>query len=90
MALARLAVIVCTFCLLLTSCESAQSHRESVEDTKGDRVTVVTVQRQIRVGMSGAEVARVATDLARWPGGWPMSGHVVAPGAPNDHAKKKA
>ncbi len=41
-------------------------------------------------GLRADQVARVATDLARWPGGWPMSGNVVAPGAPNDHAKKKA
>ena len=59
MNLARLAFIVASFSLILTACESARSHRESVQDTSGDRVSVGTVQRQIRVGMSGAEVARV-------------------------------
>ncbi|THB64994.1 MAG: hypothetical protein D6E12_13590 [Desulfovibrio sp.] len=41
---------------LLAGCVSAQSHREEVRDDTGDRVTVGTVQREIRVGMSGAEV----------------------------------
>ncbi len=55
----RLAVVALTFGAILTSCESATSHRESVEDTSGHRVSVGTVQRKIRVGMSGAEVAQV-------------------------------
>lgn len=59
MHLARLSFVVFAFSLILTACESAQSHRESVQDTSGDRVSVGTVQRQIRVGMSGAEVAQV-------------------------------
>lgn len=55
----RLAVIALTFGAILTSCESATNHRESVEDTSGQRVSVGTVQRKIRIGMSGAEVAQV-------------------------------
>lgn len=44
--------------LILVGCTAAQ-HRQSVEDDSGDRMTVGTVQRQIQVGMSGAEVAAV-------------------------------
>lgn len=40
-------------------CMSASEHRAQVEDTSGDRLTVGTVQKEIRVGMSGAEVAAV-------------------------------
>lgn len=42
----------------LSGCKSVQEHRTAVTDTKGERVTVGTVQREIRVGMSGAEVAQ--------------------------------
>lgn len=42
---------------LLAGCMSASDHRKAVQDDSGDRVTVGTVQKEIRVGMSGAEVA---------------------------------
>jgi outer membrane protein assembly factor BamE (lipoprotein component of BamABCDE complex) len=38
---------------------TAAQHRESVQDNSTDRVTVGKVQREIRVGMSGADVAQV-------------------------------
>jgi len=38
---------------------TAPQHREAVQDTSGDRVTVGNVQREIKLGMSGADVARV-------------------------------
>jgi len=38
---------------------SASQHRADVQDTSSDRVTVGTVQKEIRVGMSGGEVAAV-------------------------------
>lgn len=38
---------------------SASQHRQAVQDDTGDRLTVGTVQKEIRVGMSGAEVAEV-------------------------------
>lgn len=44
--------------LTLAGC-IAQHHRKSVRDDSGDRVTVGTVQKEIRVGMSGADVAQV-------------------------------
>ena len=43
--------------VLTTGCTSAASHRADVQDDTADRVTVGTVQKEIYVGMSGAEVA---------------------------------
>ena len=44
--------------LLITGC-GATSHRAAVQDDSTDRMTVGKVQREIRVGISGAEVAQV-------------------------------
>ncbi len=44
--------------LTLSGCMVAQHHRSSVRDDEGDRMTVGVVQKEIRVGMSGAEVAQ--------------------------------
>jgi len=38
---------------------TASQHRAEVEKPTGDQLTVGTVQKEIRVGMSGAEVAAV-------------------------------
>lgn len=46
-------------CVLLTGCMSAPQHRAAVTDDPSDRVTVGRVQQEIRVGMSGAQVAAV-------------------------------
>lgn len=45
--------------VLTTGCTSAATHRADVQDDSSDRVTVGTVQKEIYVGMSGAEVASV-------------------------------
>ncbi|MEN8232173.1 MAG: hypothetical protein ABFR35_05780 [Thermodesulfobacteriota bacterium] len=45
--------------IILTACATAGTHRRAVQDDTGDRLTVGTVQKEIRVGMSGAEVAAV-------------------------------
>ena len=45
--------------VILTACASAGDHRRAVQDDTGDRLTVGKVQKEIRVGMSGAEVAEV-------------------------------
>ena len=46
--------------LALTGCMSASQHAAEVKKgTADDRITVGTVQREIRQGMSGAEVAQV-------------------------------
>lgn len=40
-------------------CMSVAHHKSQVQDNSTDRVTVGTAQREIRVGMSGADVAAV-------------------------------
>lgn len=45
--------------LLLAGCQTAGSHKAAVQDDSSDRMTVGKVQREIRVGMSGAEVAQM-------------------------------
>jgi outer membrane protein assembly factor BamE (lipoprotein component of BamABCDE complex) len=52
-------IIVVLLPVLLAGCASAGDHRRAVQDDTGDRLTVGTVQKEIRVGMSGAEVATV-------------------------------
>jgi outer membrane protein assembly factor BamE (lipoprotein component of BamABCDE complex) len=42
-----------------SGCMSAAEHRADVSNPSGERLTVGTVQKEIRVGMSGAEVAAV-------------------------------
>ncbi len=49
-------LIVCT-AVCLFGCATAQEHRAAVQDPVGDELTVGKVQKEIRVGMSGAEVA---------------------------------
>lgn len=44
---------------LVAGCETAAFHRAQVQDNSTDRISVGTVQKEIRVGMSGAEVAQV-------------------------------
>lgn len=43
----------------LPGCMTAAEHRAAVQDDSADRLTVGKVQREIRVGMTGAEVAQV-------------------------------
>ena len=45
----------------VSGCQSAQRHAQDVEaaNAETNRLTVGTVQREVRVGMSGAEVATV-------------------------------
>lgn len=43
----------------VVGCTSAADHRRAVSDTSGEQLTVGTVQREIEVGMSGAEVAQI-------------------------------
>ena len=53
------AVLIGLAALTLAGCMSAQEHRAAVQSEQGDRLTVGKVQREIRVGMSGGEVAGV-------------------------------
>ncbi len=53
---------ICCFVLsilFLSGCSTASSHLKSVQSDKGDRVTVGKVQREIRIGMSSAQVIEV-------------------------------
>lgn len=43
---------------LLAGCQTAAFHRADVQDNSADRMTVGKVQKEIRVGMSGADVAQ--------------------------------
>jgi len=42
--------------LLGTACSTAPQHRADVQDDSADRLTVGVVQKDIRIGMSGADV----------------------------------
>lgn len=53
------ALIAGSCALLISGCMSASKHRAEVQEPAGERLTVGTVQKEIRVGMSGAEVAGV-------------------------------
>ncbi len=43
---------------LLGGCKTAAQHKAEVQDDSSDRMTVGKVQKEIRVGMSGADVAQ--------------------------------
>ena len=51
-----LAVSIVVF---LSGCQTAAYHRQDVQDNSGDRLTVGKVQREIREGMSSADVISV-------------------------------
>ena len=55
----KLIYIAMPLALSLSGCMSAAQHRADVQDNSGDRLTVGTVQKEIRVGMSGADVVQV-------------------------------
>ena len=44
---------------VFSGCSGAQTHRADVANQDADRISVGTVQREIRVGMSGADVVSV-------------------------------
>ncbi len=43
---------------LLAGCQTPAAHMAAVQDNSSDRMTVGKVQKEIRVGMSGADVAQ--------------------------------
>ena len=47
------------FLSLLSGCMSASQHRDAVQDDSGQKLTVGVVQKEIKVGMSGAGVLGV-------------------------------
>lgn len=52
------AVLTLLTAFLLTGCQTAAQHRANVQDDSTDRMTVGKVQKEIRVGMSGADVVQ--------------------------------
>ncbi len=50
--------LIMSFVLILAGCKSAQQHSADVNQP-GDRLTVGKVQKEIRVGLTGAEVTEV-------------------------------
>ena len=48
--------IIGALCLVLAGCISAAQHNEELSSAEQDRLTLAAVQRNVRVGMSGAEV----------------------------------
>lgn len=53
------AMVVLAATLALLGCQSAAQHRQDVSDNSGDQLTVGAVQRDIEIGLSGAEVAQI-------------------------------
>lgn len=60
------------FIILFQGCMTASDHKRDVQDNSGEKVTVGSVQREIKIGMSGAEVVAalgspniVSTDAER-------------------------
>lgn len=52
-------IMVTVTVLLLSGCMTAAEHRDAIQNDAADRVTIGTVQREIRIGMSSADVASV-------------------------------
>ena len=53
---AFLSILIAVFC---SGCMSATQHRQEVSNPEADRISVGKVQREIRVGMSSAQVVEV-------------------------------
>jgi outer membrane protein assembly factor BamE (lipoprotein component of BamABCDE complex) len=52
-------VALCLSLAGLNGCMTASQHKQAVQDDSGDKLTVGIVQKEIRVGMSGADVLGV-------------------------------
>lgn len=50
-------VLACV--LFLSGCQTANYHRAAVQSDEGERISVGKVQREIRIGMSSADVVQV-------------------------------
>ena len=53
-----IATLLLSTLLLASGCQTS-FHKSQVQDNETDRISVGTVQKEIRIGMSGAEVAQV-------------------------------
>ncbi|MDH3646937.1 MAG: outer membrane protein assembly factor BamE [Gammaproteobacteria bacterium] len=52
-------LLIVSAAVLASACTGAPQHRAAVQDDSMERVTVGTVQKEIRLGMSAADVAAV-------------------------------
>ncbi len=59
MKIVRIPFILTLIAMFCVSCASVAEHRKAVRDDNSDRISVGKVQREIRVGMSSAEVVEV-------------------------------
>ena len=59
MRIVRMTLFMALIAMLFVSCMSATQHRQDVSNPEADRISVGKVQREIRVGMSNAEVVEV-------------------------------
>ena len=55
----RLGICLFLLAILISGCAPASYHRGQTRDDSGDRLTVGTVQREIKIGMSSAQVAEI-------------------------------
>lgn len=55
----RVTLFMALIAMFFVSCMSATQHRQDVSNPEADRISVGKVQREIRVGMSNAEVVEV-------------------------------
>ncbi|MBW1700214.1 MAG: hypothetical protein JRH18_23795 [Deltaproteobacteria bacterium] len=55
----HLSIYLYVILLLLSSCMSAVEHRQAVRADEKDRITAGKVQREIRIGMTSADVVEV-------------------------------
>jgi len=55
----RLIYILFVAALIVTGCAPASYHRDQLRDDSGNRLTVGTVQREIKIGMPSAQVAEI-------------------------------
>ena len=55
----KIRIFIFTLCMTLPACMNVGEHRAAVQDDTRDRVTVGSVQKEIKVGMSSAQVAEV-------------------------------
>lgn len=51
--------LLLVFLFVLGGCQTASKHREAVRDDSANRLTVGTVQKEIKIGMSSADVVGV-------------------------------
>ena len=48
--------VLCLSLTSLTGCMSASQHKQAVQDDSGEKLTVGIVQKEVKVGMSGADI----------------------------------